>query len=188
MAKNLYPDKKKLLMEAAVDVFSEKGFWQTKISDIVKKADLAQGTFYNYFKNKEAIFKEILLRLHQEFVDEIEEMFEHNTDNICDKFVSKMIDSFICKKKIIKIFLYEVLSLGDEFIELYYYFKDKSEFFCRKALSIDFPNMEESSRMKKAFILSAFLRSFLELHILKENKTYTETKSLIEPYIKEILG
>ncbi|MGB9730426.1 MULTISPECIES: TetR/AcrR family transcriptional regulator [Calditerrivibrio] len=187
MAKNLYPDKKKLLMEAAVEVFSEKGFWQTKISDIVKKADLAQGTFYNYFKNKESIFKEILLKLHQEFMDEIEEMFEHNTHNVCDKFVSKMIDSFICKKKIIKIFLFEVLSLGDEFIELYYYFKEKSEFYSGKALMIDFPMMEESQRQRKAFILSAFLRSFLEMHILKENRNYYETKSLIEPYIKEIL-
>lgn len=188
MGKNLYPDKKKLLMEAAVEVFSEKGFWQTKISDIVRQADLAQGTFYLYFKNKENLFKEILLTLHQNFVDRLEEMFEQNSDNFCDNLISNMINKFIEKKKIIKIFLYEVLSLGEEFIELYYFFKEKTEFYCRKALKLDYPYLEDEIIEKKAFIMSAFLRSFLELHILKNDKSFEETKELINPYIKEILG
>lgn len=187
MGKNLYPDKKRLLMDAAVEVFSEKGFWQTKISDIVQQADLAQGTFYLYFKNKESLFKEILLSLHQNFVDKLEEMFENKSSHFCDNLISDMIKNFIEKRKIIKIFLYEVLSLGEEFIDLYYYFKEKTEFYCRNALKLDYPHLGDDVIGRKAFIMSAFLRSFLELHILRNNKNYEETKELIDLYIKEIL-
>jgi AcrR family transcriptional regulator len=185
--KNLYPDKKELLMEAATQVFSEKGYWQTKISDIVKQANLAQGTFYLYFKNKESLFKEILLSLHQDFIDELEDLFNQINKNFCHLFISSMIKNFVNKKRIIKIFLYEVLSLGDEFIDLYYYFKEKTEFYCTKALKLDYPLIDEQKIHKKGLILSAFLRTFLEYNILKENKSYEETKKLIEPYIKEIL-
>lgn len=47
------------LLGAAAHVFAEKGFHETKISDIVAHAGVAQGTFYLYFKNK----NDILFRL-----------------------------------------------------------------------------------------------------------------------------
>jgi AcrR family transcriptional regulator len=57
-------DKKKaetrqLLMASAVRVFHEKSIHDTRVSDIVSRAGVAQGTFYNYFPSKEALFKAI---------------------------------------------------------------------------------------------------------------------------------
>lgn len=48
-----------LLLQIAADEFAEKGYWETKISSIVQKANVTQPTFYLYFKSKEAIFKEL---------------------------------------------------------------------------------------------------------------------------------
>lgn len=48
-----------LLLKIAADQFAENGYYQTKISDIVKKANVTQPTFYLYFKSKEAIFTEL---------------------------------------------------------------------------------------------------------------------------------
>jgi len=76
LAKNLNPDKKQLLLDAALDVFSENGYWATKISDIVAKANVAQGTFYLYFKNKEELFKEMLLDINNESKKEMQEILE----------------------------------------------------------------------------------------------------------------
>ena len=48
-----------LLMTSAVQVFHEKGIYGTRVSDIVSRAGVAQGTFYNHFQSKEAMFKAI---------------------------------------------------------------------------------------------------------------------------------
>ena len=44
------------LIEAAEELFSEKGFYQTSIADICKKAGTAVGTFYIYFDSKTDIY------------------------------------------------------------------------------------------------------------------------------------
>jgi AcrR family transcriptional regulator len=43
------------IFHAAIDLFREKGFEQTTVDDITEKADVAKGTFFNYFRRKEAV-------------------------------------------------------------------------------------------------------------------------------------
>jgi AcrR family transcriptional regulator len=45
-------NKKEMIIHAAIEVFREQGIEKTKISDIVKAAGIAQGTFYLYFPSK----------------------------------------------------------------------------------------------------------------------------------------
>jgi len=53
--------KKNQILEAAIEVFAEKGFYETRISDIAHKAGVAYGLVYHYFKNKEEILRTIFL-------------------------------------------------------------------------------------------------------------------------------
>lgn len=48
------------LLTAAIEVFASKGYSATRVSDIVREAGVAQGTFYLYFKSKQAIFEHLL--------------------------------------------------------------------------------------------------------------------------------
>jgi len=48
------------IMNSAISEFARVGFHQAKISDIVANAGFSQRTFYIYFKNKEALYMEIL--------------------------------------------------------------------------------------------------------------------------------
>lgn len=48
--------RKKLILESAFYVFSEKGFTQASMEDIVKHSGISKGGLYNYFKSKEEIF------------------------------------------------------------------------------------------------------------------------------------
>jgi AcrR family transcriptional regulator len=48
------------LLEAALKVFSEKGLGEATARDIVRETDLATGTFYNYFTDKEDAFRALL--------------------------------------------------------------------------------------------------------------------------------
>jgi AcrR family transcriptional regulator len=44
------------ILEAARDVFAELGYEAAGVRDIVRRTDLASGTFYNYFDDKDAVF------------------------------------------------------------------------------------------------------------------------------------
>ncbi len=48
-------DKYQRILDAAFAVIAEKGFFTARISDIAKRADVADGTVYLYFKSKEEI-------------------------------------------------------------------------------------------------------------------------------------
>ncbi len=48
------------LLTAAREAFAEHGFAATGVRDVVRRTDLASGTFYNYFDSKAAIFAAVL--------------------------------------------------------------------------------------------------------------------------------
>ena len=51
---------RKKLLEAARKVFAEKGYGEATARDIVRETDLATGTFYNYFDDKQDVFMALL--------------------------------------------------------------------------------------------------------------------------------
>lgn len=48
------------IVEAAMRIFGQTGFHETKIADIATEAGVATGTLYNYFSSKEEIFQSIM--------------------------------------------------------------------------------------------------------------------------------
>jgi AcrR family transcriptional regulator len=57
------------LLAAARQVFAEKGFGEATARDIVRATDLATGTFYNYFRDKEELFRALLDEFQQRVSD-----------------------------------------------------------------------------------------------------------------------
>lgn len=53
-------DRRKALLEAALDEFFDRGFSAARMEDIAKRADLSKGTLYLYFESKEDLFKAII--------------------------------------------------------------------------------------------------------------------------------
>jgi len=64
--------KKQLIIEAAIDVFSKNNFQNSTISQIAQKAEVAEGTIYQYFKNKEDLFFSIPVEKTKDFCRELE--------------------------------------------------------------------------------------------------------------------
>ena len=48
------------ILAAALHVFAELGYGATSVRDIVRRTDLASGTFYNYFPDKDAVFRALV--------------------------------------------------------------------------------------------------------------------------------
>jgi TetR/AcrR family transcriptional regulator, fatty acid metabolism regulator protein len=55
MARPRKDDKRARILQAAVKVFARKGYFAARVSEIAKKAGVADGTIYLYFRNKEDI-------------------------------------------------------------------------------------------------------------------------------------
>ena len=49
------PEKRRRILDAAIAVIAEKGFFQARVAEIADRAGVADGTIYLYFKNKEQI-------------------------------------------------------------------------------------------------------------------------------------
>lgn len=52
--------KKHEILDAAIEIFAHKGFYSTTLDEIAEKSEFGKGTIYNYFANKEEIYKEIV--------------------------------------------------------------------------------------------------------------------------------
>jgi len=64
--------KRRTIVEAAIEVFGRKSFRESNISEIARRADVAEGTIYQYFKNKEDLFFSIPIEKTREFCSGLE--------------------------------------------------------------------------------------------------------------------
>ncbi|MCF6092812.1 TetR/AcrR family transcriptional regulator [Microaerobacter geothermalis] len=59
------------LLDTAEKVFGRKGYFNASVVDITQQANVAQGTFYNYFSSKLEIFEALVKQLSQDFRNQI---------------------------------------------------------------------------------------------------------------------
>jgi AcrR family transcriptional regulator len=53
-------ERRETILAAALDEFSARGFAATRLDDIARRAGVAKGTIYLYFRDKEALFQELV--------------------------------------------------------------------------------------------------------------------------------
>jgi TetR/AcrR family fatty acid metabolism transcriptional regulator len=66
MARRKSDDKRQRILQAAVKVFARKGYFAARVSEVARRAGVADGTIYLYFGGKE----DILVRLFDEVMAE----------------------------------------------------------------------------------------------------------------------
>lgn len=60
---------KEKILDAALALFCEKGYYKTTTNEIAQRAGVSIGSLYSYFKDKDTVFLEILDKYHQKFND-----------------------------------------------------------------------------------------------------------------------
>jgi AcrR family transcriptional regulator len=53
-------ERREAIIEAAMDEFIARGYAATRLDDVARRADVAKGTIYLHFKDKEALFEELI--------------------------------------------------------------------------------------------------------------------------------
>lgn len=107
--------KEKNLYDAAYELFTTKGIYETSIDDIVKKAGVAKGTFYLYFMNKYDIIDKIILKkasgVIEKAVASTEEKKLEDYSDIVISALDYIIEFFKENKKLLKL-IHKNLSWG----------------------------------------------------------------------------
>ncbi|MFC1839914.1 TetR/AcrR family transcriptional regulator [Thermodesulfobacteriota bacterium] len=102
-------NKKQAILDVAANLFSQKGFKETPISEISKLTGAAEGTIFYHFKTKEGLFLSILKDLKDSIVEEFQRYIEEK------KFDS----GILMMEDIISFYLYLSGSMEDRFLLLH---------------------------------------------------------------------
>ena len=103
--------RREAILSAALDEFSQQGFAAARLEDVAKRAGVAKGTIYLYFRDKEALFQELIRSMLTPVVGTIEAMGKADVpigalaDRIADIFVREIYETR--RKDVIRLMIAE---------------------------------------------------------------------------------
>jgi len=121
-------ERREVILNAALDEFAERGFESTRLDDVAKRAGIAKGTIYLYFRDKDTLFQELLREMLTPIVGGFEALGQ--TDIPAKQLAEHMRDVFVHevfetrRKDVIRLMIAE----GRRFPKL-------AEFYYREVLS-----------------------------------------------------
>ena len=111
-------DKRSKILWSAERVFAEKGYHQATIADIARSADVAEGTVYEYFKNKEDLLFSIPEQRFKDYLERLEELFEIKTPlRKLRRLIRYHFMLYLTHRNYTKVFLLNI-QLNQQFYEL----------------------------------------------------------------------
>ncbi|UCN01283.1 TetR/AcrR family transcriptional regulator [Sulfurimonas sp. SWIR-19] len=117
MARATKEERKNGIISAALELFSENGFYITTIPDIAKKVGMSVGNFYNYFSSKDILAKELIMYISEYLGKNIRSINESDisTQEKIEKIVSMYFDTAKERPEMIEYFLRVYLSNREVF-------------------------------------------------------------------------
>jgi len=121
-------ERRDAILAAALDEFSERGFAAARLDDVAKRADVAKGTIYLHFRDKEHLFQEIVRAMLAPLVGSLEALGHSDLpmrdlgERIVDLFIREIYETR--RRDVIRLIITE----GRRFPHL-------AEFYYREVLS-----------------------------------------------------
>jgi AcrR family transcriptional regulator len=81
-------EREQQILDAALAVFAQKGYGDTRIGDIADAAGIAKGTIYLYFESKDALFEAVFLRMFDAMTDPLAQVAADPDVSPADKLVT----------------------------------------------------------------------------------------------------
>src|SRR5256885_15954628 len=84
-------DRRAQLLDCARTIFAEKGYHAASVDDVIQRAGVARGTFYNYFDGKRALFQQVLEELFRVVWESVHPIRTGPGENVHDQIVADLI-------------------------------------------------------------------------------------------------
>ncbi len=116
-AKPAQPDKRRMILDAAVVAFAKRGFHACRVSDIADEAGVAYGLVYHYFRSKDEVLDTLFLERWNVLLEVIAEI-DGRPLAARDKLhaiASFIIDSYRHDPDLMKVIIVEVTRAANSF-------------------------------------------------------------------------
>jgi AcrR family transcriptional regulator len=109
------------ILEAALDVFSEKGFHLATVDEIAERAGLGKGTLYRHFANKETLFNELVRVRLEELETDANAVLDGQDDvlTMITKYLRIYFAFFDRNQRLYRLVVQEGLDVGRQVQDLY---------------------------------------------------------------------
>ena len=110
-------DKRRLILDAAIRVFANRGFHHCRVSDVADEAGVAYGLVYHYFGSKEEILNQVFSERWQLMLDAIAEIDRQDLParEKLHRVASFIIDSYHHEPDLMKVIIVEVTRAANTF-------------------------------------------------------------------------
>jgi TetR/AcrR family fatty acid metabolism transcriptional regulator len=111
------PDKRRLILDAAVRVFARRGFHTCRVADIADEAGVAYGLVYHYFASKDEVLDTLFLERWNVMLELIREVDAQDMP-VRDKLgaiASFIVDSYRHDPDLMKVIIVEVTRAANSF-------------------------------------------------------------------------
>src|SRR5436853_2919680 len=120
--------RREAILAAALDEFAAQGFAATRLDDVARRAGVAKGTIYLHFRDKEALFQDLIRSVLSPLVGMLEGIAQADAPlrSLAERIVDVFVDEIYAtrRKDVIRLIITE----GPRFPKL-------AEFYYREVLS-----------------------------------------------------
>ncbi|WP_170816498.1 TetR/AcrR family transcriptional regulator [Clostridium beijerinckii] len=173
------------ILNIAMELFYEKGYDRTSITDIANKMKVAQGLCYRYFKSKEEIFQYALEESADRSIEKLMRILSDNNKNVLEKLNETS--------------LLGILGNDENSYNKFYHKNENSKIhdelllkICEKLIPILLKEVEKWNKTEKNINITESMVYFClygQLGILKlDSLTHEEKLKEIELLINKIIG
>lgn len=198
--KHKMTEKQQKIIQAAIQIFAEKGYASTSTSEIAKVAGVAEGTIFRHYGSKENLLLSVILPFLLDSVPVIADEFIHDVltkpYNSFESFLTAVINDRLqfvrANRKIFKILLVELLNRKDLREQLIAFFQQVPyqhlsavfDTFKQRGEIIDLPN-SALIRMMLTQIFGYFIARFALFPDLDWNDAH-EVEQLVQVILRGI--
>lgn len=109
------------LLDAAAEVFAERGFHGAAVNEIVRRSNASKGTFYFHFPHKEGAFAALVTHLVDRLVARVESRIAIEPDPVrrLDVALGILVDAFAERRRLARLLLVEAVGVNARMVGIH---------------------------------------------------------------------
>lgn len=163
-------EKRKLIMEKAMELFAEQGFRATSVQEITERSGISKGAFYLSFKSKDELIMALIHKFLQEFITGIDQVVsEGASDQLLYNFYEYHFERFLKQSGFAKIFMKEqVHFLDEEFITQISGYNERMQELILTMLEKVYGEKVLENKYDLVYTILGLMKSYMEILLLTD--------------------